>query len=107
MPTLGDILGSARRSAGSIQKWIESADPALADAVSAAVERSALDYAGFAREAVADFGRFADDEAWTRLTSMIRDGDDPGTACLMEMLRWRLAAEGGAERRQGNAAEDR
>ena len=82
MPTLGDILGSARRSAGSIQKWIESADPALAEAVRTALERSAQDHAGFAREAVADFGRFADDEAWTRLISTIRDGDDAGADLL-------------------------
>ena len=92
MPTLGDMLGSARRRAGLFQDWVEAADPGFAEEVRAAADRSGESFAGFARAAVADFSRFADEEAWASLTRSVRDHDDPATACLVAMIRWRLAA---------------
>jgi len=92
MPTLGDMLGSARRSAAGFQAWIEAADPELADEVRAAAELSGDSIAAVARAAVADFSRFADEEDWAQLTRIVRDEHDPGTACLLAMVRWRMAA---------------
>lgn len=91
MPTLGDILGSAKRSAAGFQKWVEAADPGFAEEVKRAAEHSDASLAGFARAAVADFSRFADEEEWAQLTSVLRDSEDPGAACLATMVRWRLA----------------
>ncbi|GAA4135462.1 hypothetical protein ACFFTN_27115 [Aminobacter aganoensis] len=92
MPTLGDMLGAARRSAAGLQRWIETADPDLAEEVRMAAARAGDSPSGFARAAVADFSRFADEEAWAQLTRIVRDHEDPGTACLAAMVAWRLAA---------------
>lgn len=92
MPTLGDILASAKRSTAGFQSWVDAADPILAQELRTAVDRSGDSLAGFARVAVADFSRFADEEAWAQLTRIVRDDEDPGTACLTAMVRWRLAA---------------
>lgn len=92
MATLGDILGAAKRSAPRFQAWIEAADPALAEDMRQAADRAGEGPAGFARAAVADFSRFADEEDWAQLTRIIRDEGDPGIACLAAMIRWRLEA---------------
>ena len=92
MIMLGDILATARRSAAGFEKLVESADPALARELSAAAGRSGDSPADFARAAVADFSRFADEEAWAQLTRIVRDHENPGSACLIAMVRWRLAA---------------
>ncbi len=91
MPTLGDMLNAAKRSAIGFQQWMEAADPDFAAEVRAAAERSEISPAGFARIAVADFSRYADEEAWTQLTGTLRNSEDPGVACLAAMVRWRLA----------------
>jgi hypothetical protein len=91
--TLGDILGTARRSAAKFERWIESADPELAQAVKAAAASCDQSPAGFARGAVADFSRYADEEAWAQLTRIVRDHENPGAACLASMVRWRLSAK--------------
>ena len=90
--TLGDMLGWARRSAAGFQKWAEAADPKLIDDVKEATADSGECFTGFVRVAIADFSRFADAEAWAQLSRMVRDSDDPGLACLVAMVRWRLAA---------------
>lgn len=92
MSTLGDILGAAKRSATGFHAWIEASDPPLAQEVAAAAERSGCSPAVFARAAVADFSRYADEEDWAQLTRIVRDDADPGTACLAAMIRWRLTA---------------
>lgn len=91
MPTLGDMLGAAKRSATDFQRWMEVADPCLAAETSAAAERSRISLAGFARIAVADFSRYADEEAWAQLAGILRKSEDPGLACLAAMVRWRLS----------------
>jgi hypothetical protein len=92
MATLGDMLGSARRSAAGFQKWAEAAAPELVDDVKEATAGSDECFTGFVRAAIADFGRFADAEDWAQLSRMVRNSDDPGLACLVAMVRWRLAA---------------
>ena len=91
MATLGDILGAARRSAGAFEGWLSGADPALAEDVASAAGRFGTTPAGFARLAVADFSRYADEEDWAGLTRVVRDEQDAGTACLAAMVQWRLA----------------
>ena len=92
MTTLGDILGAAKRSAPRFQAWIEAADPALAEDMRQAADRAGEGPASFARVAVADFSRFADEEDWAELMRIVRDEGNPGTACLTAMVRWRLEA---------------
>jgi hypothetical protein len=92
MATLGDILGSARRSAAAFEKWAEAADPELAETVKAAAIAHGDSLSGYLRMAVADFSRFADEEAWAQLSRTVRDSEDPGMACLRAMVRWRIAA---------------
>src|SRR5690625_1422582 len=92
MATLGDILAAARRSTAGFQAWIEAADPAFAKHMNTILCRDSGQTIGsLARESVAAFSRFADEEDWAQLTRIIRDHEDPGTACLVAMVRWRLS----------------
>lgn len=105
---LGDILASARQSAGRFQTWLESSDPALAAQVVERAEREGLSPAAYVRVAVADFASLAGEEDWATLTSNIRDSDDPGTACLVAMVDWRLSAPNcGCHPAGGNALHER
>lgn len=88
---LGDLLADARRSAGSIRDWLAGADDPLAAELESAAEGERLSVGAFARLAVADFARHADEEAWATLASRIRGAADPGRECLRTMLRWRMA----------------
>jgi hypothetical protein len=92
MATLGDILASARRSAATFEKWAEAADPELAEAVNAKAIAHGDSLCGYLRMVVADFSRFADEEAWAQLSRTVRDSDDPAMACLRAMVHWRIAA---------------
>jgi|SRR5690606_14482083 len=89
---LGDILAAARDSSGRFHGWLAAADPDLARQVA---ERAAADGMGpgsYVRAAVADFAAVASEEDWATLTSSMRNTDDPGTACLLAMVHWRLTA---------------
>ena len=98
MATLGDALAAARRSSAVLARWMEAHDPALAARVAAAAGRWGETPDGYARAALADFDRHASAEDWATLTSRLRDADDPGRVCLIDMVRWRLAAEDGEDR---------
>lgn len=87
---MGDLLVAARHSTGLFQNWLEASDPKLATAVSEVATREGMSPAGFVRGAIADFARLASEEDWATLISSIRDNDDPGTACLVAMVHWRL-----------------
>lgn len=91
MLMLGDLLARAEAAAPAFEAWLEAARPELARQVAAAAGPEGA--GGFARRTVAAFDRHADEAAWARLTSRMRDAEDPGLACLEEMVRWRLAAE--------------
>jgi len=97
MTTLGDMLGAARRSAAEFERWAAAADPELAAAAKDAAQVHDLSLGGYLRSAVADFSRFADEEAWARLSRAMRDDDDPGMACLKAMLEWHMAAPANAD----------
>lgn len=94
MLTLGDILGTAKRSAAGFQDWLESAEPALAAELAATAAQAGISPASLVRVAVADFSRYANEEAWAQLISLLRESDDPGMACLAAMVQWRLGQQG-------------
>jgi hypothetical protein len=91
MATLGDILSTARNSAGRLEAWL-GREPGLDQQVTEAARSCGLGIAPYARMAVADFSRFANEEDWATLVSSLRDSADPATTCLVAMVRWRLAA---------------
>jgi hypothetical protein len=93
MPMLGDLLAAARDGAGNFQPWLEVARPELAAAVEAAAGAESMTPTSYVRAAVADFARFASEEDWATLTSNLKRADDPGTACLLAMVDWRLTAK--------------
>ncbi len=92
MPMLGDILAAARDASSDFARWLRAVDPDLADGIAAAADREGMTPTAFVRAAVADFSQFAPEEDWSTLVSRMRDSEDPGTACLIVMVRWRLAA---------------
>ena len=94
MPMLGDMLASARKSAGMLEVWLQGVDSDLAAETAKAAALFGLDVAGYARMAVADFSRLASEEDWATLVSNLRDDGDPGRLCLVGMVHWRLAAAG-------------
>ncbi len=92
MTTLGDLLASARSSAGGFRAWLQQFEPALATRVEEAAAQAGLSTTGYVRAAIADFSRFASEEDWATLMSSLRDSEDPGTLCLRAMVDWRLTA---------------
>ena len=94
MPMLGDMLASARKSAGMLDVWLQEVDSELAAETAKAAALLGLDVAAYARMAVADFSRLASEEDWATLVSKLRNGGDPGRLCLVGMVHWRLAAAG-------------
>jgi hypothetical protein len=93
MPMLGDLLAVARDGAGNFQPWLKVANPELAAAVEAAAGAAAVTPTSYVRAAIADFTRFASEEDWATLTSTLKRSEDPGTACLVAMVDWRLTAK--------------
>ena len=94
MAMLGDLLATARDGAARFGPWLGEADPELARRLEAAAAREGMTVTGFVRMAVADFNRFAAEEDWATLVSALRDSQDPGTACLVAMVDWRLTVRG-------------
>lgn len=95
MAMLGDILAAASRSTGGVERWLLADHPRLHEAVGKAAASEGTSVSGFARVAVADFSERASEEDWASLTSRLRDSQDPGVACLLTMLEWRIAADPG------------
>ena len=93
MPMLGEVLAAARRSSGNFVRWLEATDRELAGRIAAAADAAGESLTGYVRVAVADFGRHASEDEWATLSSRLRDTDDPGTVCLLTMVKWRLATE--------------
>lgn len=87
----GDFLATARRSANGVERWLLADHPELHARVSEAAAREGTGIGSFARMAVADYEKWADAEDWATLTSRLRACDNPGTACLLAMLDWRIA----------------
>ena len=94
MPMLGDILAAARDSSSGFESWLGRCDPELGEKVRNAAQAQGLSVTGYVRAAISDFNRLAPEEDWASLTSSLRDTDDPGTTCLLGMVRWRLTVRG-------------
>ena len=94
MAMLGDVLAEARRSSGAFTRWLAAADAGMARRVEAAAAREARGATAYVRGAVAEFGLLASEEDWATLISRLKSAEDPGTACLVRMVEWRLAADG-------------
>jgi hypothetical protein len=92
MPMLGDVLAAAKKSTASFHAWLEASDPDLMAQLAAAAASEGVSINDFVRIAVANYARFAAEEDWATLTSGIRTNGDPGTACLLTMVRWYLGA---------------
>ena len=92
MPMLGDVLAAARRSAGPFRAWMEASDPDLMARVAAQAADEGVSAEGLVRVAVAAYTRYAGEEDWATLSSGLRTNSDPGTACLLTMVRWYLRA---------------
>ena len=90
MPMLGDLLAAARDGAGSFQPWLEVANPDMAAAVELAASAEVMSPTSYVRAAISDFARFASEEDWATLTSTLKRTEDPGAACLLAMVDWRL-----------------
>jgi hypothetical protein len=97
MPLLGDMLAEARNSSGNFQTWLRGSQPELAEDVNRAAAQHGLTPTGYIRMAISDFNRFASEEDWATLTSSLKKTDDPGTACLLAMMHWRLTVRGCSE----------
>lgn len=93
MAMLGDLLASARAGSGEFGAWLKASDPQLAAAVEAAAATEGLATTSFVRGAISEFSRFASEEDWATLTSAIKEAEDPGTACLVAMVHWRLTID--------------
>lgn len=94
MATLGDMLAASRRSAGGVERWLAAEKPRLHAALRAEAERDGMSPAAFLRATVAAYARDASEEDWASLASRLRRVEDPGEACLLAMLEWRLGFTG-------------
>jgi hypothetical protein len=90
---LGDILAASVNAADRVEDWLTAEDVDLARSLGLGTA-GAPPLADSLRGAVAEFSMLATEDDWAQLTSRMRDTDDPARACLVEMLRWRHAAEG-------------
>jgi hypothetical protein len=90
MTTLGEILERLEDPSEVHRLMAEAGDIAMTVRLDQAACDRGCDAGAFAIEAVEDFTRRADDEAWVKLIGRIQDAEAPGAACLNEMLRWAL-----------------
>lgn len=90
MPMLGDILGQARRQAASIEAWLEEHDGSLLARTRSAADAEGTSIAAFIQASFAQYDQFASEEDWGTLISKLRDGESPGTTCLLAILDWRF-----------------
>lgn len=87
---LGEVLTAARNSGAGLEDWLAPAEPEIWAALGEAAEAEGMDHATYVRVAVADFSRSAPEEDWATMMGRIRDAPDPGQACLLSMITWRL-----------------
>jgi hypothetical protein len=90
---LGDLLAATRRADGELAAWLAHNEPALAVRAEEAARTAGETLATFARASFTAFERHAREEDWASMTSGLRRTDDPGLACLADIIAWRLAAD--------------
>ena len=88
---LGEVLTAARKSGDGIKDWLAHIEPEIWTAMGKAAEADGIDHATYARFAVADFSKSASEDDWATMMGQIGKAQDPGQACLLSMITWRLA----------------
>lgn len=91
--TLGDVLALSQQSSAQLSTWLRAAAPEAAERLGEEAARREESPAQFLRIAVSDFIAEADEEAWASLVSAARDAPDPGAACAMRMIDFRIGLE--------------
>jgi len=91
--TLGEFLAFNRRSSAELRTWLEGQDPALIERLAKEADVRGETIAHFLRIATADFMAEADEETWASLISALRDGADPGAACVVRVMDFRVRLE--------------
>ena len=94
MLTLGELLALSRSAPGDLDRL--GLPPGVLSAVRAAAAAEGITPERFLRRAV----------DWTTLMSELRDGQDPGAACLRRMVERRLAGASQAPAPADSAEED-
>jgi hypothetical protein len=89
--TFGEVLAAIRSSGEGAESWLAPAAPAIWAQVRIDAARLGVSTADYVQDAVAAFSEGASGEDWASLTSHLRDADDPGRACAIDMIAWRLS----------------
>ena len=92
--SLGDLLSDSDGVSARLEPWLDGADPAFAARLRASALAAEQTFSAFVQSEVSAFVKTADDEAWTRVISATRDGEDPALACVRAILKTRPAAPG-------------
>lgn len=90
MMVVGEVLERLCDEAFASELLVELGDLPLMVGVDAAGRRSGESAAVYAAGAVRRFAAFASDEDWLALMAALERTDDPGAACLRQMLAWSL-----------------
>jgi hypothetical protein len=87
--SLGALLSDGA-AAARLPAWLEAADPALAERLTERARADGVAVGEAVRRAAADFVSTADDAAWTKLVTAMREADDPALAGLAQIVKERL-----------------
>ena len=90
---LGDLLALRGKSSADLGAWLSDHDPSTASQLASEAARRGESEAQFLRIAVSDFMAEADEESWASLISAARDARDPGAACAVRVIAFRLHLE--------------
>jgi len=91
---LGDMIGDPKATRGLLQ-WLETADSHLLFLLLEEASDRRTEPQQLVRELVALFVARAGDEAWTKVVSAARNGDDPAHGALAAVLKATLPKAGG------------
>jgi hypothetical protein len=95
---LGQVLNQLGDESFAAEALVGMDDLPLMVAVQEAGRRFGETASTYAVGAVRRFAAFADDEDWLALMTALERADDPGAACLRQMLGWSLGHDSDCER---------
>ena len=87
---LGKVLESLSDETFAAEALVALGDLPLMVAVEASGRRFGESVPIYAAGAARRFAAFADDDDWLALMTALKRADDPGAACLTQMLVWAL-----------------
>jgi hypothetical protein len=94
---LGHVLDRLGDETFALETLVAMDDLPLMAAVQASSERFGESSSAYVVIAVRRFAAFADDD-WLTLMTAVKRADDPGAACLRQMLAWSLRHDGDCAR---------